>query len=55
MVSATGSDFIVPFLLNVKNTKNQATGYSFWEKQIDSAYGSAEFGFQGLGLFNVNC
>ena len=39
--SVSGSDFIVPFLLNVKNTKNQGSGYSFWEKQINSAYGSA--------------
>ena len=46
MVSATGNDFIVPFLVNVKNTKSQSTGYNFWEKKIESIYGSAEFGFQ---------
>jgi TonB-linked SusC/RagA family outer membrane protein len=46
MISGTGNDFIVPFLVNVKNTKNQSTGYNFTEKQIDSFYGSAEFGFQ---------
>ena len=46
MVSATGNDFIVPFLVNVKNTKSQSTGFNFWEKKIESIYGSAEFGFQ---------
>ena len=46
MVSASGGDFIVPFLVNVKNTKSQSTGYNFWEKKIESIYGSAEFGFQ---------
>ncbi|MDA8587350.1 SusC/RagA family TonB-linked outer membrane protein, partial [Flavobacteriaceae bacterium] len=53
MVSASGSDFIVPFLVNVKNTKNQSTGYNFWEKKIESLYGSAEFGFQDWAFFTV--
>jgi len=46
VVSAGGGDFIVPFLINVKNTKNQSTGFNTSEKQISSIYGSAEFGFQ---------
>ncbi|MFZ9057327.1 MAG: SusC/RagA family TonB-linked outer membrane protein [Flavobacteriia bacterium] len=45
-VSASGSNFIVPFLYNVANTQNQGNGYGFSEKQINSAYGSAEFGFR---------
>ncbi|MDA9977768.1 SusC/RagA family TonB-linked outer membrane protein [Flavobacteriaceae bacterium] len=53
MVSASGGDFIVPFLVNVKNTKNQSTGYNFWEKQIESVYGSAEFGFQDWAFLTV--
>ena len=53
MVSASGSDFIVPFLVNVKNTKNQSTGYNFWEKKIESLYGSAEFGFQDWAFLTV--
>ena len=51
--SVSGSDFIVPFLLNVKNTKNQGSGYSFWEKQINSAYGSAELGFMDYAYLTV--
>ncbi|MDA9257451.1 TonB-dependent receptor, partial [Flavobacteriaceae bacterium] len=53
MVSASGGDFIVPFLVNVKNTKNQSTGYNFWEKKIESLYGSAEFGFQDWAFLTV--
>ena len=53
MVSVSGGDFIVPFLINVKNTKNQSTGYNSWEKQIESVYGSAEFGFQDWAFLTV--
>ncbi|MDA9323878.1 SusC/RagA family TonB-linked outer membrane protein, partial [Flavobacteriaceae bacterium] len=53
IVSANGGDFIVPFLVNVKNTKNQSTGYNFSEKQIESVYGSAEFGFQDWAFLTV--
>ena len=49
----SGSDFIVPFLLNVKNTKNQGSSYSFWEKQINSAYGSAEIGFMDYAYLTL--
>lgn len=45
-VSANGGNFIVPYLYNVKNTQNQSTGYGFSERQINSAYGSAEFGYK---------
>ena len=52
-VSKSGSDFIVPFLINVQNTKNQGGGYSYWKKKINSAYGSAEFGFQDWAFLTV--
>ena len=45
-VSASGSNFIVPFLYNVKNTENQGNGYSFSEREISSVYGSAEIGYK---------
>ncbi len=45
-VTAQGSNLIVPFLYNVKNTQNQNTGYGFSEKQINSAYGSLELGYK---------
>jgi TonB-linked SusC/RagA family outer membrane protein len=51
--SVSGSDFIVPFLINVKNTKNQGSGYSFWETKINSAYGSAEIGFMDYTYLTV--
>jgi len=49
----SGSDFIVPFLINVKNTANQGSSYSFWEKQINSAYGSAEIGFMDYAYLTL--
>ena len=49
----SGSDFIVPFLINVGNTKNQGHGYNIWEKQINSAYGSAELGFEDWAYLTV--
>ena len=52
-VSKSGSDFIVPFLIDVGNTKNQGGGYSYWKKKINSAYGSAEFGFQDWAFLTV--
>jgi TonB-linked SusC/RagA family outer membrane protein len=45
-VTANGSNFIVPFLYTVGNTQNQGAGYGFSEKQINSAYGSAEIGYK---------
>ena len=44
-VSASGGNFIVPFLYNVKNTQNQNANYGFSERQINSVYGSAEVSF----------
>ena len=44
---------IVPFLINVQNTENQGGGYSYNKKQISSAYGSAEFGFQDWAFLTV--
>ena len=52
-VSKSGSNFIVPFLINVQNTENQGGGYSYNKKQISSAYGSAEFGFQDWAFLTV--
>ena len=52
-VSKSGNDFIVPFLVNVQNTKNQGGGYSAWKKQISSVYGSAEFGYQNWAFLTL--
>ena len=52
-VNKSGSNFIVPFLINVQNTQNQGGGYSYNKKQISSAYGSAEFGFQDWAFLTV--
>ena len=52
-VSKSGSDFIVPFLIDVGNTKNQGGGYSYWKTKINSAYGSAEFGFEDWAFLTV--
>ena len=52
-VSKSGSDFIVPFLIDVGNTKNQGGGYSSWKKQINSLYGSAEFGYQDWAFLTL--
>ena len=51
--SKSGSHFIVPFLINVGNTKNQGGGYSYWKKQINSLYGSAEFGYQDWAFLTL--
>ena len=39
--------------MNVKNTQNQSNGYGFSEKQINSAYGSAELGFQDYAFLTL--
>jgi TonB-linked SusC/RagA family outer membrane protein len=52
-VSKSGNDFIVPFLIDVGNTKNQGGGYSYWKKQISSLYGSAEFGYQDWAFLTL--
>ncbi len=52
-VSASGSQFIVPFLYNVKNTQNQGNGFGFSERQINSLYGSAEIGYKDAIYLNV--
>jgi len=52
-VSKSGNDFIVPFLIDVGNTKNQGGGYSYWKKQISSVYGSAEFGYQDWAFLTL--
>ena len=52
-VSASGSNFIVPFLYNVKNTQNQGNGFGFSERQINSVYGSAEIGFKDALYLSV--
>ena len=45
-VTVTGNEFIVPSLVAFSNTKIKNSSYGFAEKQINSAYGSAEFGFK---------
>ena len=52
-VSANGSNFIVPGLINVKNTAAQSNGYGFSEKKITSAFGSAELGFKDYAFLTV--
>jgi TonB-linked SusC/RagA family outer membrane protein len=52
-VSANGSDFIVPGLINVKNTAAQSNGYGFSEKKITSAFGSAELGFKDFAYLTL--
>ena len=52
-VSANGSDFIVPGLINVKNTAAQSNNYGFSEKKITSAFGSAELGFNDYAFLTV--
>ncbi len=52
-VTANGSQFIVPGLINVKNTAAQSNGYGFSEKKINSAFGSAELGFKDYAYLTV--
>ena len=52
-VSANGSQFIVPGLVSFGNTKNKSAGYGYSEKKINSAYGSAEFGFQDFAYLTL--
>ena len=52
-VSITGNDFIVPGLVSYANTKNKSASYGFSEKQINSAYGSAELGFMDYAFLSV--
>ena len=51
LVTANGSNFIIPFLYAVNNTQNQSAGYGFSEKKINSVYGSAEFGYKDAVYF----
>ena len=44
-ITACGSKLTVPFFYNLKNARNQSTGFSFSERVICSVYGSAEIGF----------
>ena len=52
-ISLRGNEFIVPGLVSVNNTKSKSTGYGFSEKQINSAYGSAEFGYNDWAFLTV--
>ncbi len=47
-VSANGSEFIVPGLIDFNNTagNKQGGGYAFSEKQVNSLFGTAEFDFR---------
>ncbi|HVI44027.1 MAG TPA: SusC/RagA family TonB-linked outer membrane protein [Chitinophaga sp.] len=44
--SAGGSEFIVPGFYAVNNTKTLSRGYSRYEKEFNSLFGSAEIGFR---------
>ena len=52
-VNISGSEFIVPGLVSYANTKNKNAGYGFSEKQINSAYGSAEFGYKDYAFLSL--
>ena len=52
-VSINGNDFIVPGLVSINNVKNKSAGYGYSKKQINSAYGSAELGFQDYAFLTV--
>ena len=45
-LAINGNDFIVPGLVSINNVGSKSTGYGYNKKQINSAYGSAELGFQ---------
>ena len=52
-MSINGNDFIVPSLVSINNVKAKSAGYGFSEKQINSAYGSAEFGYNDWAYLTV--
>ena len=52
-LSINGNDFIVPSLVSINNVKAKSAGYGFSEKQINSAYGSAEFGYNDWAYLTV--
>ncbi len=44
----TGSDFAVPFLYNINNTKNKGTEALFTDQEVQSVYGTVELAFRGF-------
>lgn len=46
-ISATGTDFNVPFFTAVSNTKSQSLGYGYGKSGINSLFGSAEISYSG--------
>ena len=52
-INISGSDFIVPGLVSYANTKNKNASYGFSEKQINSAYGSAEIGYKDYAFLSL--
>jgi TonB-linked SusC/RagA family outer membrane protein len=52
-INISGSEFIVPGLVSYSNTKNKSAGYGFSEKQINSAYGSAEIGYKDYAFLSL--
>ena len=52
-INITGNDFIVPGLVSYANTKNKSASYGFSEKQINSAYGSAEIGYKDYAFLSL--
>ena len=48
-----GDDFIVPGLITYANTKRKSGSYGFSKKKINSALGSAEFGYNDWAYLTV--
>lgn len=46
-LTASGSQFIVPFFYSVNNTVTQGRSYNLYRKQINSVFASAELGYKG--------
>uniref|UniRef100_A0A2B4RVH3 TonB-dependent receptor SusC n=1 Tax=Stylophora pistillata TaxID=50429 RepID=A0A2B4RVH3_STYPI len=53
IINASGSEFIIPSLQDVKNTVNQSTGYGFSERAINGLYGSLELSYNEYAYLTV--
>ena len=52
-IGQNGSDFIIPGLRTIGNTKNQSISYGFNSKQVNSVFGSASVGYKGFLYLDV--
>lgn len=52
-MSVSGDQFIVPNFYAINNTRTQGRGYSFYEKDFNSLFASAEFGYKNLLYLTV--